>query len=209
MSEQPIRYGYRDSRVLIEASRVLQPPLSGATITITGAQVEMLRNITQYLNRIDTYVKKYEIGYYWVPTVEQWDSIQAIVADLEEKLMGDENTIWGYKERIAIANSTTVVTPGSYRLTLFVVPAGFVYVVTTIISNNAGSPCKHTHQLYDAEIGNSVHIVTTSAGNELVIHTGQNYVLQEGDSVRVFFEGVAADDFIVGRVWGHKMAVPT
>ena len=55
---------------------------------ITGAQLEMLRNLTQYLHRRSTFVAETHEGYYLAADNDDWDSIQAVVAELEETLMG-------------------------------------------------------------------------------------------------------------------------
>jgi len=96
MSESERRRKYRYNRVMIETERILDPQFNDAVVFLTGAQIEMLRNVTQYLNRLDTYVSEQFLGYYLAPTVEDYDSILEIVADLEETLMGNENVIFGY-----------------------------------------------------------------------------------------------------------------
>lgn len=90
MSEPWRRKKYYNKRVLIETSRILDPQFSDGLLCITGAQIEMLRNLMQYLKRRSTFVSSYETGYYIAPSEEEWDDLQAIVADLEETLMGCE-----------------------------------------------------------------------------------------------------------------------
>jgi len=50
----------------------------------------MLRNVTQYLRRRSTFAEAETETGYLSPDTEDWDTILAIVADLEEKLMGCE-----------------------------------------------------------------------------------------------------------------------
>lgn len=88
MSESWRRKAYYNKRVLIETARVLSPQGEDALLCITGAQLEMLCNLTQYLRRRSTYASEYANDYYLAPTEAEWDSILAIVADLEETLMG-------------------------------------------------------------------------------------------------------------------------
>lgn len=84
---------YYRKRVLIDTERVLDPQFDDSLLCITGAQLEMLRNLTQYLHRRSTFVSEYNDQYYLAPTEEEWDSLQAIVADLEETLMGCEDLV--------------------------------------------------------------------------------------------------------------------
>lgn len=90
MSESWRRKTYYDKRVLIDTARVLDPQFCDSWLCITGAQLEMLRNLTQYLRRRSTYVSVYETNSYLAPSESEWDDILAIVADLEETLMGCE-----------------------------------------------------------------------------------------------------------------------
>ena len=79
---------YYNPRVLIDTERVLNPAFDDTLICITGAQVEMLRNLTQYLHRRSTFAEGYEDTHYLSPDNADWDTIQSIVADLEDILMG-------------------------------------------------------------------------------------------------------------------------
>lgn len=88
MSELWRRKTYYAGRVLIETEHVLSSTSKDSLVCITGPQFEMLRNLTQYLKRRSTFVSEYHDSYYDAPTTAQWDDIQAIVADLEETLMG-------------------------------------------------------------------------------------------------------------------------
>jgi len=90
MSESWRRKKYYKPRVLIGVERILDPQYDDALLCITGAQLEMLRNLTQYLHRRSTFVDSEHLGYYLCADNGDWDDIQAIVADLEETLMGCE-----------------------------------------------------------------------------------------------------------------------
>lgn len=91
MSETRQREGYISTRVLIEKKYVLNPTFSNVTITLSGGQLEMLRNLTQYLNARSTFVDEYKQGYYFGPTDGDWDNLRAIVADLEDSLMSGDS----------------------------------------------------------------------------------------------------------------------
>lgn len=90
MVESWRRKTYYRHRVLISTERVLDPQSEDALLCITGAQLEMLRNLTQYLKRRSTFSQSETEAGYLAPDSDDWDDIQAIVADLEEKLMGCE-----------------------------------------------------------------------------------------------------------------------
>lgn len=87
MSEVLRRQQYQGTRVLIETERVLNPQPRATLLYVTGGQVEMLRNLMAYLNRANTFVSAYGDGYYLMPTVGEWNSLQSIVASLEDMLM--------------------------------------------------------------------------------------------------------------------------
>ena len=88
MTETWRRKTYYPPRVLIDSTKVLSPTFDDSLMCITGAQLEMLRNLTQYLHRRSTFVAETHEGYYLVADNDDWDSIQAVVAELEETLMG-------------------------------------------------------------------------------------------------------------------------
>lgn len=82
------RKTYYRPRVLIETGDVLDCPFPDSLVCLTGAEQLLLRNLTQYLHRRSTFASEYHDGYYLAPTNEQWDDLDAIIADLEGKLMG-------------------------------------------------------------------------------------------------------------------------
>lgn len=88
MAEEWRRKAYYKTRVLISTLDVLNPSFPDTIICITGAQVEMLRNLTQYLHRRSSFSQGNTDDYYLAPTNDDWDTISSIVADLENVLMG-------------------------------------------------------------------------------------------------------------------------
>lgn len=115
MSETRHRERYADTRVLIEKKYVLNPTFPNVTLTLGGGQVEMLRNLTQYLSVRSTFVDEYKVGYYFGPTDSDWDSVGAIVADLEDMLMSGDSVARGCRvlrrsvQTISHATLTVVV----------------------------------------------------------------------------------------------------
>ena len=90
MGDEWRRKSYYSKRVLIDTSRILDPQFNDSLLCITGAQIEMLRNLMQYLHRRSTFASEQFDTHYLAPTTEEWDTLQAIVADLENTLMGCE-----------------------------------------------------------------------------------------------------------------------
>lgn len=90
MSTEWRRKTYYRPRVLISTARILDPQFDDVLLCLSGAQLEMLRNMTQYLHRRSTFSQNEDLQGYLSPTGEDWDTIQAIVSDLEEKLMSCE-----------------------------------------------------------------------------------------------------------------------
>lgn len=206
MSEQ--RYGYTYHRVLIDSARILDPQFDDAVIYVTGAQLEMLRNMTQYLIRLSTYVSDYQPGYYLSPTIEDYDTIVAIVADLEETLMGNPNTIWGYKDRFVDQQFEWGTDPTPTDCVMDPVPAGYVYVVEHwTIQHLGGAPLGVI--LYIDEGGGAPVLYTAPAlPSAEIVYQLAHLTLKEGDSLIFRVHGLAGDKTCSMFVWGHMMAVP-
>jgi len=88
MGEPWRRKTYYRPRVLIETEHVLTPLFGDSLVCLTGGELYMLRAMCQYLHRRSTFVTQYEQQYYLAPTEEEWDDLDAAVAELEGKLMG-------------------------------------------------------------------------------------------------------------------------
>lgn len=208
MSESERRRGYRYNRVLIETERVLDPQYADAVVFLSGAQIEMLRNVTQYLRRPETYATDYELGYYLTPTVEDYDSILAIVADLEETLMGNPNTIWGYNDTYSERQDEDHDTTGWKLLDGTTVPAGYIYVATAItVKFNSGT--LENMSIYLHMPGYDIQIAMDKApvlGETLTI-TGV-FPLKEGQWVRAGFTVLTQPCRCFLYVSGYKMVVP-
>lgn len=82
------RRRYVERRVLIDSARILDSPFDDSLICLSGAELELLRNVCLYLRRQDTFVASYFAQHYLTPDSTDWDALQAVVAGLEEKLMG-------------------------------------------------------------------------------------------------------------------------
>ncbi len=89
MSEAWRRKRYYKTRVLIDTERILDTSFQDVILCLSGAQVEMVRNLCAYLHRRSTFAEQYTKAGYLAPSSEDWIAIETIVGDLEEKLMGD------------------------------------------------------------------------------------------------------------------------
>lgn len=202
------QYGYSYARVLIVASRVLDSQFPAVSIELSGAQLEMLRNMTQYLNERTTFVDTYWENYYEIPGNDDWDAILAIVADLEAKLMGNGNTTFGYEDRLFLTVTHVKSGSGAYTLNVGIVPAGYVYVLNVMMSVNADKTVTQRHLLTAGAVQAEVAIFIDQESPKWATNDRQHYILKEDDSFRVKFEACDDGDTLIGRVWGYRMAVP-
>jgi len=207
MDDYQENLGYVQSRILIEHDRVLTPTLPGCTIVLTGGQVEMLRNVAHYLSRRSTFVEKYNPITYTTPDDENWENILSIVADLEENLMGNENTIFGVKERWSENLGETKSGDGAFSKLSTVVPSGYIYVAQLITVTN-----------FTRAGGTSFILVADGTTSFYAEHISplpiykplthdKELVLMAGDWVQVVINGCINGDDIRAGVWGYKMLV--
>lgn len=208
MSESERRRNYRYNRVLIESARVLAPQFDDAVVFLTGAQIEMLRNVTQYLNRLDTYVDEHNLGYYLTPDAADYDDILEIVADLEETLMGNPNTIWGYSDRLSESVGKQLTADGTYNRILFTVPAGKVYIVNQVSSLNEDSAVETRFRINTGTATHEIRVADPQPADEWLILDGVNYVLKEDDYLLVTMFDAFENDLTYVRCLGSIMTVP-
>lgn len=199
---------YNRNSVLIHKNVALNSSFDAQTVFLTGAQVGILRSISIYLNDRKTFVSEYEdVGYLW-PLDDDWDLIQAIVADLEKKLMGDDNTAFGFNERYAELVQSSSHASGAQLLETTPVPAGYVYVVENMYmqQNTTASGFQHLAALAD---GTRVFLDFLSSAIPAVPHpTRARVVLEEGDFLRASWGTTVTDETILFGAWGYKMKVP-
>ena len=208
MSETERRKGYVSTRVLIDAAKVLTPTFDDAVVYLTGAQLEVLRNLTQYANRPESYVAEYESGYYLTPDNDDWDDIQAIVADLEETLMGNPNTIFGLTDAKRLTNSSTVSGAGDKTLYTGSVPAGEVWRMEGWNAVNVDTSNTRIEMILSFSAGVYYPFrIDNPAIDEMVYWNGM-LTMVEGDSMNAKFYGCADGDHIKFTAHGYIMTVP-
>jgi len=208
MSEAERRRSYAESRVLISSDAILNTTFDDGDLYFTGEQIELMRNLMQYANRIESYAAEYEPGYYLTPDDTDWDAIQAIVADLEETLMGNPNTIFGFLSRTmwqdikdpADAGTNTVYLEWTAPNTLHVINGITVFnatsTITTITIELVRGAITYYLELYDAPFGGKPY------------HWEGKLYLLDGDYVRASFYGCTAGDVLYLQAHGYSMSVP-
>ena len=89
MSESWRKKRYYTPRVICATPDILENPYPGRLVYLSGAETSLIRNLLAYAHRRVTFASTYADSYYLTPTTEEWDQVQAIVADLESTLMTD------------------------------------------------------------------------------------------------------------------------
>lgn len=207
MSEASRRTAYLEERILITAERILDPQFNAQGITLDGAQVELLRNVVGYLRRDTTFVDEYEAGYYLKVTDDDFDDISAIVADLESKLMQNDNTLMGYAERYLEQIVVNNAPAGTNIITSDAVPAGELYIVTTICVIDVESA--PTSIRFGIDVDGTRYYGgqnASPAAGRWYTFPGEWYYAED-DKVLVVFDGVTLNDTLIVNIWGRKMIV--
>ena len=208
MSEAERRKGYPTRRILVEAARILTPTFDDADLFFTGAQIELMRNLLGYARREETFVETYGPGYYLVPDASDFDDIQAIVADLEETLMGNRNVLWGYFDQYTqpIDSDRSAV---EYVLLYGTnVAAGFVHVIQSITAYYTTGTCDFIELFLATSDGVAKLERVASPVIDIPVVVARNIVIDAGGHIRAGFNVTAQPCHIYFEVVGYKMVVP-
>jgi hypothetical protein len=101
MSEEWRRKQYYGPRVMVWTDDILDSGFDDCLVCLTGGQLNLVRNLLQYAHRRSTFVSEYSDLYYLAPTNDEWDAIQAAVAQLEGNLMNCEQFTQDLAEMLA------------------------------------------------------------------------------------------------------------
>lgn len=209
MSVEERRRSYQYNHILIDSDRILAPQFSDAVVFLSGAQIELLRNVSGYLNRRDTYVKENEPGYYMMPSDEDFDDILEIVADLEETLMGNPNTIWGYWARYSETLFLQSVGAQYTHLVGDTVPEGEVWTVEAASLTQLDATPR--------EAGISVRSASTvltlawdaALATSIPLYWSGKLTLMEDDWINGTITDLPTDEWCMLNIWGYKMKIAT
>jgi len=201
------RRNYRQGRMYIEAARILNPQFDGIELELTGAQVELLRNVTMLFHSQDAFVDAYHNGYYMNASDTDYDDIQAIVADLENKLMGGQTMLWGYHDTYREEQYDLDADTATITLTFSIVPADEIWVITQwVVVNEDTRTTNNTLKVSLPTASFDVASVHPDAPNH---RTGTSVFvpLKTGERLEIRVEGCQQDDVIYGWVTGYKIDV--
>lgn len=209
MSEEDAQHSYVEMEVLIDSARVLSSSFPSIGVVLTGNELEILRNVLNYATRRRTFVGVYHDNYYLVADDDDWLDIESIVAILEEKLMGNDNTVWGYYDRLFTREDHTALAAGSWQQDHDVVPAGEVWVVTSVNlwSNFTGALTIVTAPMPTIDTGVTPPTVLTASTWHVTAPL--QLILKAGDHIRVYWSGVVITERMLSDVIGYKMKVST
>lgn len=208
MSEEDIQRSYRSSMILIEAARVLSSAFPSTSVVLTGQELEILRNIVGYATRRETFVREYHDSYYLVADDDDWTDIGEIVATLEEKIMGSDNTVFGYYDRLFTREDHTTLVSGPWVQSHPVVPEGEVWAVQGISLFSDKPP--GTVNVYGRMPTISMAITDTLiwTANLQLARSPLTVILKEDDKIQFAWAGLANDQRIISNVWGYIMNIP-
>lgn len=207
MSEEQQNLPYRYDRILIESDDILTPSFAGSTVVLSGAQIELLRNVVHYLDRRSTFVKEYNTLNYTTPDNDDWDDISQIVADLEEKLMGDVNVLWGYDDRLFTQKDDTVTVGTTEVQSHTAVAADYVHRVTGYsLTSDKTVPSVVVFANFG---GTSICIGGPFAltANVYTVVAPFDVTLKASDYILVSWGGLTVPQRVISNVWGYKMKV--
>ncbi len=208
MSEEELRRAYGRRRILIEVSRILSPSFRAQGVYLTGAQVEMLRNITAHLNHRSTWVDTYHDTYYMMADDQDYSDILEIVADLEVKLMANENTPLGYWVPWSVSLAGIATADGAKVIHIEDVEEGEVLWLEAVSWQNQTGV--RGSQVVSVKTGiNTVKLaqVPIPLAGVPIMWNGL-ITLQDGDTLTVTQFSAIENDVFVGAARGYKMKVP-
>jgi len=230
MEEAERRLSYQYQRVLLETTRVLAPQFDDTLICLTGSELELLRNVCTYFHLRSSFVSQYDETYYLCPDDEDWDDIQAIVADLEEKLMGcteiaaDIAQIKGYLAAIAfdlqlfhMENSPIPANEALYQagdgnpsqhLKFTACPEDYRMKVYGIFAVDTTNACTQIRVEYQGTSSSRQIYVQTNVGGGYPILWHGPIVLEAGDEMWVRFSGATTGDNLRAQLWAERFEVP-
>lgn len=208
MSETDLRRGYDNRRVLIEVEHVLTPRFDAIGVYLLGEELEMLRNVTQYLGEQATFVDAYYQDYYMMADNGDWDTIQATVANIERKLMGNENVLWGFNDHWSESLASLQGSDGTAIKATVPVPAGKVLVFEALSWRNT-TGARGSMQLQVLGVSDMLILADlTSPAQYVAIKWQGSIALTEGEYILIKQNNCLENDVHAGSARGYLMDIP-
>jgi hypothetical protein len=153
-------------------------------------------------------VGEYYDSYYKVADDTDWAIIESVIANLEEKLMGNNNVIIGYNDRVFEVVNDLGVPSGTRTLQMTIVPAGYVYFIQAIAMRNDDSSVNQTKAAAMATDALIIERISPAGAGLWYPLLTPGLVLKEFDTIEGTFYDCSASDDLHLKVWGYKMQVP-
>lgn len=207
MADPLLRRAYVRDRVLIDANRTIDSVFPTIGVILTGEELEILRNLLEYANRIESFVDEYDDNTYVVPDDETWETLQTIMASLEAKLMGGKNTIFGVSDRLVLRQSEFMSGTGGHSQDHDTVPEGEIWVIEGISFLTDTATGLVTPHLDDGNgdlaLGESI---TLAAWIYTTMRNIQAYLVED-DFLRIEWSNMVDGQKMVSQAWGYILTV--
>jgi hypothetical protein len=201
------REGYVANRVLLSVQDVIDNEWRGVGCYLTGAQASIVVNLLAYAHRRNTFVDTYYTDYYTTPDDDDWDEIQSIVADLEDKLMPSNNVLLGIEEAWAENFIHTKDGAGTFSGETGVVPSGYIYhLQSATLTNHTGDRGGAFITVYDGSANHYKAYAPSSTRYLPLTFTG-DIALGPGSKVTFAMQSCLDSDSIRYGVLGYKQAM--
>lgn len=117
------------------------------------------------------------------------------------------NLIFGYYDRYIERKSTTTATAGTNTFSATAVPAGEVWVVTSVRAVNINTNNSEVEfGIYDGTSRKGFYRTLLPGANKDMMWNGHVY-LKEADYIQAIFYGCTLNDDIYVDIFGYKMKV--
>lgn len=207
MTDVLLRRPYVKGRILIDANRTIDSSFPKIGVILHGEELEILRNLLEYANRIESFVDEYDDNTYVVPDDDTWEKLQTITASLEGKLMGNDNTIWAYHNTLTLSDDYTTVSTSPYNQEFDTVPEGEIWVVQGVsIMSDVAPGILHVYHKFTGGVVAITDTLSWTVG-QFTAARGLHAHLEEGDFIRLAWYGLSSGQRLLSSIWGYKMKI--
>lgn len=116
------------------------------------------------------------------------------------------NLIWGYNDRYFEYGYELNPAAADYTVTLTAVPAGEIWILQGVSAHDATTAKRIVIFVSDGTTFMAIVDTTQDIVGRRVLTRGE-WVLKEGDKVRIVFVSVTLGDDLYWQVWGYKMVL--